>query len=604
MAPLTTPFEDQIFLSQSLQLLSLLKHNAPSTLARRCTTQNVAKPTQQIVEMLDTIALLLTIHHRDVVVAAFGRHTQLSLVLAIAHSRHENWTDNLNTHEQPTSAHHAALHDFTSLLTNPNIHSVDDVFPHITKHCGTNMERCIRKLHDSVSTFASTLDLDLDLDLDSTGAGGVLASYVPVCSLELEFPDSNVWIAEHYANIDADADSKSTFLTIFSDLLSILSDLSSPSSRSISSTIQYKSHYHALTIVANILRHSRFLNTLVDAYALSAASAPRGQASRNASNSSSISKIRTHAQADKLKRRLQNVCRYDQGVDTLLRQAKRVFPPYALIPVRWVVSGSDGSGRGIDVMDTADSDEFEICATPLDALLAVPSSSPDPLDPTTDTDTDSNPDFSPNSTLLHFLHTTHPSLFTDWKSHIRVHVHPEIRVALHLTGHSSYSTNPATSSSSSSSAAASSTPMPTPNPQQATPFLPLGSTKPPCLGCSLWCSAFMDARCVFSRHTTSGKAKKDWGVPREESAGVVGGLGAVRTKTGAGAGEGTGRVSIAAMRMRALRGTVREEVRKEVRGVLVGLGGDSGAGVDDGYGTETETDVSMGSESEEEQDQM
>jgi hypothetical protein len=197
--------------------------------------------------------------------AAFDRHVRLSVVLAIA--RHINGDGDV-TNEHPTPAHHAIIHDFTSLFTNSTIY--DYVFPFLIKHCITNMNRCIRKLHNCLSAFASTLDYE---SADHNNSTSALASYTPATSLHLDFPNSERWISEHYP--DADATSKSTFVTILSNLLSTLSDLSSPafslpshsslnSESSISpplSVSQSQSRYHTLTTAAHVLLHSRFLNT-------------------------------------------------------------------------------------------------------------------------------------------------------------------------------------------------------------------------------------------------------------------------------------------------------------------------------------------------------
>jgi hypothetical protein len=159
--------------------------------------------------MLDTIALLLTTGPGEMVVAAFDRHVRLSVVLAIG--RHGDGDGDVNDH--PTPAHHAKIRDFTSLFTNPMIHSVDDVFPYLVKHCGSNINRWIRKLHSCLSAFTSTLDYESADDDDS-----FLASYRPATSLHLEFPNSERWISEHYPN--ANATSKSTFITILSNFIS------------------------------------------------------------------------------------------------------------------------------------------------------------------------------------------------------------------------------------------------------------------------------------------------------------------------------------------------------------------------------------------------
>jgi hypothetical protein len=57
---------------------SLLKHTAHPALGRRCTIENIPKITQDIVEMLDTVALLLTTGPEEVVVTGGVRQTRPS----------------------------------------------------------------------------------------------------------------------------------------------------------------------------------------------------------------------------------------------------------------------------------------------------------------------------------------------------------------------------------------------------------------------------------------------------------------------------------------------------------------------------------------------
>ena len=193
------------------------------------------------------------------------------------------------------------------------------------------------------------------------------------------------------------------------------------------------SAYGQIYLVADALASSHFLKTLVE--------------DRN---------LDRRRRAEKLKRRLEKVCHYANGITYLIEKAKQLFP----IPHRWVMDTFTGTGECV----------FNLCNNAYDAIsrgIDRPSLSPEIVDK---------------------LNKRSPSIFSNWQRQQTMHtcIHAEIRVILHL------------------------------GPPSATeqPVCPIGVSKRSCVCCTFWIEAhnrIFGTQWMFSK--SYGKPHANWALP-------------------------------------------------------------------------------------------
>lgn len=258
----------------------------------------------------------------------------------------------------PTPDDVAAANEFISLIGV--VSNAVDLFPFLFRRCGANIDKRIRNLHTSIR--------DEELRKDFTLA---LKAYEPEADITAEFPGAD-WLLGKYG------DAAPPIATVWGDFVE---KITNSTAQGLNAGDFSKSKYTQILILADALKRSRFLKTLIE--------------DRNLLTSD------RKWRAEKLKRHLDKVCQYVSGISYLIQKSKRYFP----IPHHWVMDTFTGTGESV----------FNLCDNAHDA---VSRGLDRPLSPE----------------IVHKLDKDFPSIRSNWERQQTMHtcIHAELRVILHL----------------------------------------------------------------------------------------------------------------------------------------------------------------------------
>jgi len=343
--------EDQRRLSEQLTLLEAIQYSdlgQPYRDAGIHSNQAERDPeTHHDVRLLDTIALLLaTGEPGDVFAAAFDRRSKpVELVLA--------------KNGLPTSRDIAAADKLLSLIASPTI-PVRAFFRFLLDRCGTNVNKRIASLHQSIQDNKLRADFALKLE-----------QYHSEPNIALEFPVTNGLLAQFHQD---------SFAKVWSNLIEDMTDVSAEA-LDAQDEVQSSRVYNRILLHANVLVRSRFFNDILN----------------NPGNPKCKWRV------ERLKRRLDKMLQYSNGVKQLIKKREGLFP----ISHRWVLTNFTETGESV----------FRLSSN---VHLAISHGLQCPL--STETKNELNANF--------------PDMITDWEKNrtrrVHTHLHAELRIILYL----------------------------------------------------------------------------------------------------------------------------------------------------------------------------
>ncbi|KIN93662.1 hypothetical protein M404DRAFT_487145 [Pisolithus tinctorius Marx 270] len=269
--------ENQTRLSEYLRVLQHLGYSHPST---RSNSAHRDRKTDEEIRILDTLAVALTSGTRgEVIATSFNKREPVTLLLA------------KNTPCDATDRE--AVQELVKRITSPQTQNFENVLPFLFVHCKVNMMNRISKLLKALKEFRSDLQT-------------ILGIHGPFSSLAEEFPGSEEYRAWKYGQ------RVPSFSEMLHDLLEDIQE------------------------TARTLNIENPGQPSVDLFVILSATLSMLQSSR-------LLRLRstTEPSVELLHDRINYVCQYSQGVDSLIVYAKHYFPNG--IPCLWLEAPADSA---------------------------------------------------------------------------------------------------------------------------------------------------------------------------------------------------------------------------------------------------------------------
>ena len=431
--------EDQLSLSVFLQLLHELGYSdldMPYKGSGIITTRDArTESVNAEIHFLDTLTVALTTGRAgDVTAAAFDNHTLI-----------------LSKNADPTQEEDETVHQLLALLAKPGTTGVNQLFPFLLHHCIGNMQKRLTSLEKSLNEFQNLLKQRLVPEQPNATQANQrtypqLQFYIPSTITE-EFPHTEKYRKQVYK-----PNGETSFEKMLKDLITLCINLSKPAILNPDNVAASLSDYSALSLMAGQLSRSRFLTLLSE-----------GKVPQIA-----VSQIC----AARLKRRLNKVRQYYNGMTDLVKEAKkRISEPGKPIAFQWA--------------------DHESLSESAETQLNLPPDLHEVLQKAYET---CGLTFSPQDWAK--IESTFPYLQSNWRQKGLIHtcIHAEIRIICRIGKHHASELQAASMHI---------------GPQRA-----IGVSKRSCMGCNMWIEFYNEVfRTQWITSGSHGKPYATWGLP-------------------------------------------------------------------------------------------
>ena len=259
--------------------------------------------------LLDTVATVLTSGRPgDVTAVALERELGIGLVIA------KNRT--------PTEEDESPIRRFFHLIEDLSIQKADQVFPFLLSHCRENMEKRLSRVLSSINEFEEYLQ-NPDPPAEGTNTTDSdrfwpLKRYTPE-SIDVEFPNTELYRSNAFKE-------EPSFEEMLRNIIITSKVLCSQCTLDRNDVVGSEQRFSLACLPLGYLLKSRFLETICDVWW-----------------GGGVADLQRCAK--RLRRRAERVRQYHSGVDSLLRNVRRIFPN-GKVPWRWAEPNLDNAYQG------------------------------------------------------------------------------------------------------------------------------------------------------------------------------------------------------------------------------------------------------------------